>query len=272
MTEHKLVSREEWLALGALAALAAAAWLVTADRMEGMDAGPATDLGGLGWFVGVWATMMAAMMLPAAAPAFIAYTRTDRRSGGVPFVAGYLLAWTVAGLAAYAVVDGARSLDLGFLAWDEAGRYVTGAGIVVAGLYQLTRPKQACLRHCREPTVIRERWRAGRIGALRMGLEHGGLCIGCCWAMMVALFALGVMSVGWMALIAIMIAAERLLPWRAAVSGGVALVLVVIGIAVLATPEEVPGLTVPGTSADPMMEMDSGGDGSMGRGAMQGME
>jgi predicted metal-binding membrane protein len=255
-----------------LIALAAVAWLITAERMSGMDAGPATDLGGLGWFVVVWATMMAAMMLPATTPAVIAYTRTGAGAGAIAFVAGYLIAWAIAGLAAYAIVDGVRSLELGFLAWDEAGRYLTGGVILLAAAYQLTPLKQACLHRCRVPMVVRERWRPGRIGAARMGIEHGGLCIGCCWALMGALFALGVMSVGWMALIAAMITVERLVPSRALTSGGIAVLLAVVGIAVMAAPEDVPGLTVPGSSGDQMMEMESGAGEAMGRGAMPAME
>jgi predicted metal-binding membrane protein len=244
--------------LAALAALAAVAWLVTADRMEGMDAGPATDLGGLGWFVVVWATMMAAMMLPSTAPALLACTRTSSPpGGGIAFVGGYLLAWALAGLAAYALVDTVRSLELGFLAWDEAGRYIAGGTILFAALYQLTPLKQACLRACRGPVVLRERWRPGAGGALRMGLEHGGLCIGCCWAMMAALFALGVMSLGWMALVAALIAIEKLLPWKAIANGGVAALLAVLAIAVAFVPERVPGLTLPDSpeAHDAMMRM-----------------
>lgn len=239
----------------ALAALAAVGWLVTAERMDGMDAGAATDLGGLGWFVGVWATMMAAMMLPSTAPALLAYMRGESSAaatGGIAFVSGYLIAWTTAGLVAYAIVDGVRSLDPAFLAWDEGGRYLAGGTILVGALYQLTPLKRACLRGCRRPTVVRERWRPGRVGALRMGLEHGGLCIGCCWALMGALFALGVMSVGWMAFVAALIAAERLLPRRGLVSAAVALLLALLAIGVLAAPEEVPGLTVP--ASEPMPE------------------
>lgn len=274
MTEASL-RRVQLGSLAILAALAAAAWLVTAGRMEGMDAGPATDLGGLGWFVVVWATMMAAMMLPSSAPVLLAYTRPAAPAiGGLAFVAGYLIAWAVVGLAAYAIVDGARALEPSFLAWDEAGRYVAGGVILVAALYQLTPLKQGCLRRCREPTVLRERWRPGTAGALRMGVEHGGLCIGCCWALIAALFALGVMSVGWMALVAALITAERVLPWRAAASGLVAVVLVLLGVAVMAAPEEVPGLTVPASGPAPMMEMEmeTSGKGSMGDGAMSGMD
>ena len=118
------------------------------------------------------------------------------------FVAGYLVAWTAAGVLGYAIFDGLRSLDLGLLAWEDAGRHVAGAVIVGAALYQLTTPKDACLRHCRSPAMLLRRWRPGRLGALRMGIEHGACCVGCCWALMAALFALGVMSIAWMAFVA----------------------------------------------------------------------
>jgi predicted metal-binding membrane protein len=251
-----------------LLALAAAGWALTGDRMTGMDAGPGTDLGGLGWFAGVWVTMMAAMMLPSIAPMVLGHARFQeaRRGGGrgraigvnAAFVAGYLVSWAVAGILGYAIFEGVRSLDLGFLAWDEAGPYVAGGVILAAALYQLTAPKDACLRHCRIPAMLLERWRPGRLGALRMGIEHGVACVGCCWALMAALFALGVMSVAWMAFVAALIAAERLLPWRTPAVRAVAVALAVIGIAVAFAPEKVPGLTIPGSpAAMPAMEMDA---------------
>ena len=161
------------------------------------------------------------------------------------------------GLLGYAIFDGLRSLDLGLLAWDDAGRYVAGGVIVGAGLYQLTTPKDACLRHCRSPAMLLRHWHRGRLGALRMGVEHGGVCIGCCWTLMAALFALGVMSIAWMALVAALIAAERLLPWKAPAVRAVAAVLVVLGLAVAFAPERVPGLTIPGSpEAMPAMSMD----------------
>ena len=113
-----------------------------------MDAGPGTDLGGLGWFIVVWVTMMAAMMLPSVAPMVVAHARlqaagrpgrTSALTANALFVAGYLVAWTAAGLLGYAIFDGLHSLDLGLLAWDDAGRYFAGGVIVGAGLYQLTR-------------------------------------------------------------------------------------------------------------------------------------
>jgi predicted metal-binding membrane protein len=232
-----------------LLAVAAACWAVTVNRMQGMDMGPGTDLGSLGWFAGVWVTMMAAMMLPAVAPTVAAHRVRAAGPGATPaFAAGYLLAWLAAGLLAYALVEGIRSLELGVLAWDEAGRYVAGGVILGGALYQLTGPKDACLRRCRDPRAfLTDHWRPGRLGALRMGMEHGGFCVACCWALMAALFALGVMSIGWMALVAALIAAERLLPWKTIAARGVAVTLALLALGVAFAPEDVPGLTVPGS-------------------------
>ena len=233
----------------------AGAWALTAARMGGMAAGPGAELGGLGWFAVSWVVMMAAMMLPALAPMLVAYERRASRAGRADsvatFAAGYYAAWLAAGLLAYAVIKGVRSLGPGFLAWDEAGRYVAAAVIAGAGLYQLTALKGACLRACTERAAfIAERWRPGRIGALRMGLEHGGWCVGCSWALMAALFALGAMSLTWMALVTVLVAGERTLPRPARL--GVAAVLVALGLWVALAPGAVPGLTVPDSSSGPM--------------------
>jgi predicted metal-binding membrane protein len=233
--------------IGALV-LAAGAWALAADRMSGMDAGPGTELGGLGWFAVTWLVMMAAMMLPALTPMVVAYARRARSaSGSAAFGAGYLAAWLAAGVVAYAVFEAVRTLDLGFLAWDDGGRYVAAGVVFAAGLYQLTARKDAFLRRCRERrTFVLRHWHPGPRGALRMGAAHGADCIGASWALMAALFALGVMSLTWMAVVAVLIAAERLLPeptrWA------VALVLVALGTAVAVAPGDVPGLTVPGTA------------------------
>ncbi|MQA72847.1 MAG: DUF2182 domain-containing protein [Solirubrobacterales bacterium] len=226
--------------------------------MRQMDAGPGTDLGGAGWFVGVWVVMMAAMMFPSIAPMVVMHARiqASERDGGKSaragatalFVAGYLIAWTAAGLAAFAIFEAARSLDVGWLGWDRGGRYVAAGVLLAAAIYQLTPLKDACLRKCRNPLVfLLTAWRPGRSGAVRMGVEHGAWCVGCCWALMAALFALGVMSIGWMALVAAFIAAEKLLPWRLAANRGIALALIVLAIGVAAAPADVPGLTLPGS-------------------------
>jgi hypothetical protein len=142
-----------------------------------MDAGPGTELGGLGWFAVVWVTMMAAMMLPSIAPMVLAHARVQL--GATPaFVAGYLLTWAAVGMLGYALVEGVRSLDLGVLASDEAGPYVAGGAILAAAIYQLSPPKDRGLRRCRDPRAfVSEQWRPGLAGALRMGIEHGRVCV-----------------------------------------------------------------------------------------------
>ena len=265
---------------GGLLVLAVIAWAVTDDRMTGMDLGPGTDLGNLGWFLGVWVTMMAAMMFPSILPMVLMYARVQegRRereqapAGSTPvFVAGYLVSWAAAGLVGYLILEGVRSLGVGFLGWDEAGPYVAGAVIVLAGAYQFTPLKDVCLRHCRSPLMfIMQHFHPGRLGALRMGVEHGGYCVGCCWMLMAALFALGVMSIGWMAFVAALIATEKLLPWRAVANRGIAIILLVLGLAVAFAPEDVPGLTEPGSpeAAAAMEAMGMEGEESTGGGAM----
>jgi predicted metal-binding membrane protein len=238
--------RTDALVVAGALGLAAVAWVATADRMAGMDAGPGTALGGVGWFTVSWLLMMAAMMLPALTPMVVAYGRRSvaRPDATATFAFGYMGAWVAAGLAGYGLIEAVRSFGLGWFAWHEAGRYVAAGVIVAAGLYQLAAAKAACLSRCRDhATFLRDRWRGGRLGALRMGGEHGAYCIGCCWAMMAALFALGVMSLPWMALMAVLISAERVLPRPAVL--GVALVLVALGAWVALAPGEVPGLTVP---------------------------
>jgi len=247
-----------------LLAAALVAWIVTVNRMWGMDAGPGTDLGGLGWYVGIWVTMMAAMMLPSVVPMVLVFSRVSRerrRHGRAAapswiFVAGYLAAWTAYGLLAYGVFRLVTAVDEGVLAWDRAGAYVAGGAIVAAGLYQLTRLKELCLRHCRGPMhFMLHGWRNGPLGALRMGVEHGLLCIGCCWGLMVILFTLGVMSLFWMAVVAGVIFAEKVLPYGRRLSQGFALAFVALGLWVALAPGSVPGLTEPDSPAANMDEM-----------------
>ena len=236
-----------------LLAAAIVAWLVTIDRMRGMDAGPGTDLGGLGWYVGIWVTMMAAMMLPSVMPMVLFFARVSRDRGGVPtpvFVAGYFLVWTIYGLFAYGLYRFVHSLDLGFLGWHRQGPLVAGAAVAAAGLYELTPLKETCLRHCRTPLhFVLHGWRGGWSGALRMGAEHGAYCVGCCWGLMVILFALGAMSLFWMAMIGALIFAQKVLPFGFRLVRPLALALVAFGIWIAVSPGSVPGLTQPGPSA-----------------------
>jgi predicted metal-binding membrane protein len=229
----------------------------TGDQMRGMDNGPWTGLGPFGWFLGVWVVMMAAMMFPSVAPTVALYSRmTKQRSPLSPllFASGYLLTWAAAGVAAFAVGAALNSVAGGLFAWDRAGRWTAGGTLVVAAVYELTPLKDVCLGKCRSPLgFLLGSWRDGPSGALRMGAQNGAWCVGCCWALMAALFALGIMSVVWMAVIAGLIAFEKTVPWRRVASYGTAAVLLALGMLVLTAPRSVPGLTTPSDS--PMEQM-----------------
>jgi predicted metal-binding membrane protein len=239
-----------------LLALAGAAWWWTGDRMAGMDEGPGTELGALGWFLGVWVVMMAAMMFPSVSPTVALYSRmTKSRSPVAPllFTSGYLIAWTSVGVLAFAVAT-AGGITGDLLAWDRAGRWIAGGTLIVAAVYELTPLKDVCLGKCRSPLgFLLGSWRTGRSGALQMGARHGAWCIGCCWALMASLFALGVMSIAWMAVVAGLIAFEKLIPSRRTATYGTAAILFVLGVLMIAAPDTIPGLTVPGSG--PMSEM-----------------
>jgi predicted metal-binding membrane protein len=222
------------------------AWVVTFERMRGMDAGPGTDLGGLGWYLGIWVTMTAAMMLPSVLPHVAPLAR---RVPALLFTLGYLAVWTGYGLAAYGLYRLVTSFDTGWLAWDEAGPYVAGGLIVAAGLYELTPLKQRSLRRCRSSQHAD--------GAFRTGLMHGLDCVGCSGGLMVVLFAVGVMSLFWMAVVAAAIFAEKVLPQGFRLSRAVAPALVVLGIWVALAPSSVPGLTEPDQAPTMEMEMQS---------------
>jgi predicted metal-binding membrane protein len=232
-----------------LVIVAGGCWAVTVERMRGMDMGPGTDLGSLGWFAVVWVTMMAAMMLPSLSPMAVASSRgagvSQARSLArtVVFAVGYLLTWVAFGVLAYALLEGVRSLDLGFLAWNRAGQYLAGGVIFFAALYELTAAKGRCLQHCRDVQLLRQR--SGVAGALAMGVEQGGYCVGCSGALMAALFALGVMSIAWMLAIAAVVAIEKLLPWTVIAIGATAAALAVLGAAIMITPTHLPWLTIP---------------------------
>jgi len=234
-----------------LLAAAAVAWWLTIVRMVGMDAGPGASLGALGWFTGVWAVMMAAMMLPSLAPTAAVYTALVRREPSriLLFAGGYLLVWSAAGVLAYGLFELGKSLFGGALEWHSGGRWLAAAVLLLAALYQLTPFKRAFLTRCRSPLrFLHASWREDRLGAFVMGLRSGGWCLGCSWALMAALFALGVMSLTWMALIAGLVALEKVGPWGRAAKLATAGVLVVLAVVILTVPHDVPGFVVPSSS------------------------
>jgi predicted metal-binding membrane protein len=235
--------------IAVLFALAAVGWWWTAEQMRGMDRGPWTGLGTAGWFLGVWIVMMAAMMIPSVAPTVALYSRMTRtRSPMSPllFVAGYLLTWAVAGVLAFAVGKLAFGIAGDGLSWSNGGRAVAGATLLVAAVYELTPLKDACLGRCRSPLgLLLGSWRDGPAGAVRMGAKNGAWCVGCCWALMASLFALGVMSIAWMAFVAALIAFEKTVPWRRVATYGTALMLICLGVMMLAAPHAIPAFTVP---------------------------
>lgn len=232
--------------------LAGLAWWATASQMAGMDAGPGADLGALGWFIGVWVLMMAAMMFPSVAPTVALYSRMTRRRSPIRpllFTAAYLLVWSAVGLLSYGLFELGRNWFGAQLSWDAGGRWAAAVVIAAAAVYELTPLKNACLARCRSPLgFLLGDWREGSAGAVEMGSKHAAWCVGCCWALMAALFALGVMSLVWMAVVAAVITAEKTLPWRRTVLWTTTAALLVLAVMVAAAPHAVPGLVVPGSA------------------------
>ena len=241
----------------ALVAAAAAAWLGFAAWMGGME-GVGADLTAA-TFAGSWALMMAAMMLPSMTPVVGLYDRMRLghnygAEATAAFVAGYLATWVAAGLTAFGLVKAGDALFGDTLAWDEAGAEVAAVVVLLAAGYQLSPLKDRCLRHCRSPLgFLLSHWRDGRAGAFKMGTRHGAWCVGCCWGLMATLFAVGLMSIGWMAAVAGLIAIERLAPGGARTRYGVAAALAILGLALLLFPDAVPGIGSEGMSQMEMM-------------------
>jgi predicted metal-binding membrane protein len=206
-------------ALAATLGLAAAAWVVAVRQMNGMDMGVATRLGSFAFFVALWVSMMAAMMLPGAAPAVLRRARASGRVRTVPlFLGSYLAVWTLVGVAVYALYRPHES-------------FAAGAVVIAAGIYELTPLKRYFRRRCRE--------------SIRSGFEFGLYCVGSSIGLMLMLVALGVMSIAWMAVIAVLAVAQKLLPAKAAVDVPLAVAIVGLGILILIAPSLVPGLTPP---------------------------
>jgi len=186
--------------------------------MAGMQAQPSWTL-----IAAMWAAMMVAMMLPSASPTILLYARVHRHSNGpgaapptAAFLGGYIACWL-----GFALIAATLQVALGGM--DLVSRNVAAALPIATGLYQLSPLKDACLNRCRSPAQFLSRHYApGAMGAVRLGLLHGAYCVGCCWLLMALLFVGGVMNLAWVAALALLVAAEKLLPggmWIARIAG-----------------------------------------------------
>jgi predicted metal-binding membrane protein len=257
--------------LGLLLALAAGAWalLVRQGADADMDMTMASSTMGLGapLFLAIWVAMMVAMMFPTAAPMILTFHKVQagkRERGEVfvstwVFVAAYILVWTLAGVTAYAGALAAEAIAARAALSPATAARIGGAVVILAGIYQLTPLKNLCLSKCRAPiTFIMTSWREGAAGALRMGLLHGAYCLGCCWLLFVILFPLGIMNIAAMAVITLIIFAEKTLPWGRTAVRAVAAALIVYGSMVLTVPQLLPTFSGHNmdTPADMQMQME----------------
>lgn len=250
---------------GILVALAAVAWWLTVRRAEDM-VGMVQGLAQVGGdttfdmaapvFLAMWVTMMVAMMFPTIAPIVLLHRLVIRRGGGGPmptvsFVGGYLLVWASIGVVPLAVLLGARHIAAG----APFVHRVAGAVLMLAGAYQFTRWKQACLRACRSPLTFlaTHDFGVGLRGTVRAGVAHGAYCLGCCWALMAVLFAVGLMNLAWMAVLTVIFLAEKNWERGPLLVKLVGTACIVIGAAVVVHPALLSSLT--NTNTTPSMVM-----------------
>ena len=252
---ERLLRRDRLLVIAMLAAATAAAWTyIIAGAGLGMPGAGMHDPGSMagmdmGTKAGIWTpayallmlvmwwVMMAAMMLPTAAPMILLFAAIERRrtprGPHVPtalFVAGYLLVWCVFGVFAVTLQSAASAAAVVGAEMAVTPAALAGGLLVAAGLYQLTPIKQTCLRQCRDPArFLAAYWRPGRAGALRMGLAHGGYCLGCCWFLMLLLFVGGVMNLAWIGGLALFVLMEKLVSAGHRLSQAAGLALIAVG-------------------------------------------
>jgi predicted metal-binding membrane protein len=229
--------------LAALLALAGLAWAYVLTQSGSMMMSSGANLASFAIFLATWVVMMAAMMFPSVAPVVLVYAQYTRQHARAwplltaLFVAGYLLIWSAVGVAAYVVVVLLVPLIVEIPVVQNAPQVFLGAVIGAGGLYQLTPLKDRCLGHCRSPFHWLFRgFQPGARGALRMGLEEGIVCVGCCAGLMLVLLAVGLASVGWMAAVAAVIFVEKVLAPSQAVAKGIAVLLLGLGIAIATIP------------------------------------
>ena len=234
------------LALSALAWLAVprlAAGSMSSGGHMGPMAGP--TLAALGFFLAMWTVMMAAMMLPAVTPVVVRVSRLARtarhRGARTPMTAGYLLVWSGAGIAAYLLAVGGQQATM---RGDIRASQLTAFVLLLAGCYQLTPLKRACLRRCRSPLALVVRYgevaARGDNGALRVGTRHGLHCLGCCWALMAVMLVAGMTSLVLMGVVAALILVEKTLPHGEGLSRLFGGIMIVYALLLLTAPNLVP--------------------------------
>jgi predicted metal-binding membrane protein len=225
--------RERLIVCSCIAAMVVLSWLYlihlkTAMDMSGMNMPGMVMLDTQPWGVTdvllllvMWAVMMVAMMLPSATPMILTFlTVNQSRSASnrpfVPvsiFVFGYFTIWTAYSAAATLAEWGLHQATLLSTTMTATSSALNGVLLIAAGIFQLTPLKRACLKHCRSPlSFLMSEWREGAAGAFAMGVQHGAYCLGCCWILMALLFVAGVMNLFWVAMIALLVMAEKILP------------------------------------------------------------
>jgi predicted metal-binding membrane protein len=250
-TTPPLVQRGSYLILGLLLVLAGLAWgllLWQAPMMSHQAMGLTMGLSAV-LFIAIWAVMMIAMMFPAAAPMILMFSavyagKRKQEQPYVPtwiFVSAYLLVWIASGVLAYVLATVIEQLAGQSMWLMENGARIGGAVLVVAGLYQLSPLKTVCLSKCRSPVqFLLTSWHDGYGGAFRMGIEHGAFCLGCCWLLFVILFPLGIMNLAVMALVTVLIFAEKALPVGRQIAWLAGVALIVYGALVIVMPAALP--------------------------------
>jgi hypothetical protein len=211
----------------AILGFASACWIFAAHEMEGMNRGVATQLGAFGFYISVWVAMMAAMMLPGAIPAILRRRDTTARLlTATVFAATYITVWAMVGVAVYVL-------------YEPHGTMAAGVVTIAAGVYELTPIKRHFRDRCRD--------------CVRSGMVFGLDCVGSSMGLMAMLIVLGVMNVIWMAIIAVVVVAQKLLPARFIIDVPLALAIIGLGVVILADPSSIAGL-VPHTAHMPMMK------------------
>jgi predicted metal-binding membrane protein len=251
--------RERVIAMASLLALAALAWIYLWYDARGMAAGAQGSLSGLLMTVSatkpwsllslalaflMWSVMMVGMMLPSAVPAILMYGTLARkhrqRGSALPavwvFAAGYLAVWTAFSLAAVLLEAALQAGGLLNPMLVSTSGWLTGGLLIAAGVYQWLPIKRVCLEKCRAPLqFFMMRWRPGPRGAVLMGVEHGAFCVGCCWVLMLLLFAAGVMDLMWVVVIAAFVLVEKLFPFARAIGWASGALLAAGGVAAIAS-------------------------------------